>query len=582
MKVFLRLLPYLRPYRHRFFQAALAMIVVAVANGGPVYLLRSLIDKAFISKDFKWLWLCIILIPTLLGIKNVAAYIQNYLMSWLGQKATQTLREDLFRHLHTLSLDFFAEKKSAEILSRVTNDLGNLQSALQFLPLYLIRDSLMVVVLSGLLFVMNWRFALILMLVIPIVSVLLAVLSRKMRDASLQSQAIMGQIYHRFQESLQSMMLIKAFNFEEGAAEKFRAENMSFFNQTMRYLRAAALSGPLMEVCGALPLMAMVYFGGREIIRDQMTPGAFFAIIVAGLSAYSPIKNLTRTNSELQRGLASGERIFQLLDERPTVLEERGGKRFSGLREALRFESVVFRYPSRDLPALRGVDIEVRRGERVAIVGPSGSGKSTLVALLLRLYDPDRGRVVIDGEDLKSLDVRSVRERFGLVTQETILYNETVFHNVALGRREADAEAVRRACAVADADRFIRALPQGYETQLGDRGLKLSGGQRQRLAIARAVLKDPSVLVLDEATSNLDSESEVEVQGALERLMEGRTTLVIAHRLSTVQGADRICVLNEGEVAEAGSHSDLIGRDGLYRRLFEIQKADPRASGAPA
>ncbi|MFA6092425.1 MAG: ABC transporter transmembrane domain-containing protein [Elusimicrobiota bacterium] len=580
MNALRRIWPYLLPYRLRFMQASLAMIVVAATNGISVSILKPLIDDAFNSKNERWLMIIVFAVPAVMAARNIAAYIQNYLMSWIGQSAAQMLRERLFRHLHILSLDFYAEQKSAEILSRVTNDLGNVQSALQFLPLYLIRDTLTIVSLMAVLLYLNWRFALIALLVIPIASAIMGVLGRKMRESSRASQAIMGQIYHRFQESLQGMLLIKAFNYEDGAAEKFRLENASFFHQTMRYLRAAALSGPLMEFFGSVLGAVLIYFSGREILNGRMTTGDFFTFLGAFLAASAPLKNLARLNSELQRGIASAERIFQILDESPSIVESPSAFVWPGLRENLRFEAVSFRYPSRELPALRGVDLEIRRGERVALVGPSGSGKSTLIHLLLRLYDPSSGRIVVDGTDLRELRMRSLREKIGFVTQETLLFNEDVFNNVALGRLDASEEQVRAACRVANADAFIESLPQGYRTPLGDRGLKLSGGQRQRLAIARAVLKDPSLLVLDEATSNLDSTSEREVQAALDRLMAGRTTLVIAHRLSTIKNADRIYVLQDGAVAECGSHAQLLARDGLYRRLYEIQSSEPAAAEA--
>ncbi|HVE14705.1 MAG TPA: ABC transporter ATP-binding protein [Elusimicrobiota bacterium] len=572
--------PYVRPYRGRFIQASIAMGFVALFNGASIYILKPLVDSAFNARDFDILWLAIVGIPLLVLLKTIASYIQNYLMSWIGQRVTQEIREDLFRHLHRLSLDYFSGQKSGEVLARVTNDLSNVQSALQFLPLYLIRDSLTVLVLLGVLFSVNWSFALIALLSIPVSSVVLVIFGKKMRSSSVESQALMGQIYHRFQESLQGMMLIKAFNYEDGAIEKFRKDNHSFFEQMMRYLRATALSGPLMEFFGSLIMSGLIYYGGKLIIAGGMTTGGFFAFIGAFFAAYAPIKNLARSNSELQRGMASGERIFQLLDEKPRIVDAPGAKAFAGLRESIRLENVSFRYPERELWALKGVSLEVRRGETVALVGPSGSGKSTLVQLLLRLYDPAEGRLLFDGEDLRGLTARSVREHLGLVTQETVLFNETIRSNVALGRASATAEEVAAACRVADAAGFIEALPQGYDTPLGDRGLRLSGGQRQRLAIARAVLKDPSVLVLDEATSNLDSTSEAGVQAALERLMKGRTVIVIAHRLSTIQNADRIVVLNQGEVAETGTHRSLLAADGLYRRLYEVQKAEPRAAEA--
>ncbi len=592
-----RFVPYVRPYRLRFIQASVAMVVVAASNGMTAWILKPVIDGLFMQQDILTvrgvltpylrpltealalgpqtnLILITAAVPTLMAIKSVAAYAQNYLMSWIGQRVTQELREDLFRHLHKLSLDYYTEHRSAELLALVTNDLSMVQSTLQFAPLYLIRDLLTVASLMFVLLYRQWRFALMALTVLPLASVVLVVLGRKMRDASRASQEIMGTLYHRFQESLQGMMLIKAFNYEEGAIGRFRRENDDFFEQMMRYLRATALSGPLMEFFGSLVIAALLYIGGREILHGRMTPGDFAVFLAAFFMAYAPLKNLGRLNSEIQRGLASGDRIFQILDEKPKILDRPGASRFSGLKEAVRLEGVTFRYPSRETPALRGVSLELKRGETVAVVGPSGSGKSTLAQLLLRLYDPDAGRVTADGADLRDMDIRSFRERVGIVTQETILFNDTVAANIAIGRPGVTREEVRRAAAVADAARFIEALPQGFDTPLGDRGLRLSGGQRQRLAIARAVLRNPELLVLDEATSNLDSTSEAEIQGALARVMEGRTVLVIAHRLSTVSDADRTVVLDQGVVAEQGTHRQLLASGGLYRRLWEMQQGE--------
>jgi len=597
MNVGSKLRPYLRPYWLRLLQAGVAMVAVAASNGAVAWILKPVIDGLFVGKDLlashglfadllrplagllpvaqdrQNLLLITLLVPVLMLLKTVAAYIQNYLMSWIGQRVTQELRETLFRHLHRLSMDFYGANKTGEILSRVTNDLTTLQSMLQFVPLYLIRDSLTVLVLTYVLFYLNWSFALLALIGIPVASVLIVILGKKMRDSSLQSQVIMGQIYHRFQESLQSMTVIKAFNYEEKAIAKFQEENHSFFHQMMRYLRATALSGPLMEFLGSIIIAGLVYEGGRQIIAGSMTPGDFSAFLGAFFMAYAPTKNLGRLNSELQRGLASGERIFQILDEKPSIMDRPSAASFKGLEREIAFEGVTFSYPTREAPALNGVTLRVRRGETVAVVGPSGSGKSTLVQLLLRLYDPDQGAVRLDGTDLRDLAVRSVRERIGLVTQETILFNDTVFENIAIGRPGVTQDEVERAARVADAASFIQDLPQGYRTQLGDRGLRLSGGQRQRLAIARAVLRNPALLVLDEATSNLDSTSETEVQKALDKLMDGRTVVVVAHRLSTIQGADRIYVLNQGELVQEGDHRSLIGGDGLYRRLYELQSA---------
>ncbi|MBI3548953.1 MAG: ABC transporter ATP-binding protein [Elusimicrobia bacterium] len=615
MNVYSKLLPYLRPYRFRFVQAVVAMVVVAASQAILVLMIDYMVNRlmgaasppnpvslrvreaahvvaahlgplgdaahrlrsAAAADAAPLVWVFIVGFLTLVIARSIAAYIQNYLMSWLGQRITQDLREELFRYIHVLGLDFLAENKSGDILARVTNDLNTLQSTLNFTPLYLIRDSLSVIWLLGTLFFLNPRFAAFALLLIPLVSGIMVVLGRKMRESSRQSQTLMGLIYSRFQESLQGMLVIKAYNYEEGAIEKFREENASFFDQMMRYLRATALSGPLMELIGAMILSVFVYFVHREIAAQHMTPGDAAAFLFAFIAASMPIKNLGKLQSEIQRGLASGERIFQLLNEKPNVVPDPAARKFTGLKREIRIEGLTFGYQGREKPALKDVDLVLRLGERVAIVGPSGSGKSTLVQLLLRLYDPERGRILFDGEDLRELDVKSVREQIGLVTQDTVLFNDTVLQNVSLGRRVVTMSEVEKAAKIADADRFIAELPHGYRTALGDRGVKLSGGQRQRLAITRAVLKNPSILILDEATSHLDSASEESVQAALDRLMEKRTSLVIAHRLSTVSDADRICVLNQGEIVEQGTHRQLLARDGLYRKLYEIQQSQPAA-----
>ncbi len=571
-----RLLPYVRPYRLRFVQAALAMLAVALFNGAAVYLLKPLVDKIFISKDVALLRGALVLLPVLFVLKAVASYVQNYLMTAIGQQAVQRLRADLFRHLHSLPLEFFWRNRAAEVLSRVTSDLTNVQSFLQFIPLYLIRDSLTVVFLLIVLVALNWKLAMVALFGMPFAALTLGKLGRKMRDSSTRSQVLMADLYHRFQESLQGMAVIKAFNYEPGAIERFERENQWFLDQMMRYLRASALSSPLMELLGGLILTGLVYVAGREILAGTLSPGAFFAFLGCFFAAYAPVKNLAKMNSDVQRGLASAERVFELLDEKPSAKEPARPAPFSGLREVIELRGLGFRYPERERWALRGVDLSIRRGQTVALVGPSGSGKSTLAGLLLRLLEPQEGRILIDGADLAELDVRAVREHVGLVSQETVLFHDTVAANVALGRPATEAQ-IREACRVADADAFIRELPRGYDTVLGDRGLKLSGGQRQRLAIARALLRNPALLILDEATSNLDSQSEAAVQGALARLMEGRTVVVIAHRLSTVQGADKIFVLNQGELVETGSHAELLAAGGVYQKLYEMQRLEAAA-----
>ena len=570
---------YLRPYLGRFGWACTAMIVVSSFNGLAILLVKPIIDRLFIAKDLNMLWLAVFGLPFLVVLKSIASYVQNYLMSWIGQRVTQQIREDLFRHLHELPLEFYSGRKGADVLSRVTGDLTLVQAALTTLPVYAIRDSLTVLFLIAALFHLDWRFATLALLGSPLSLAALYVLSRKMRESSRQAQIAVDRLHHRFQESVQGMLVIKAYNYEPGATEKFQEENESFFQPMMRYLRATALMTPLMEIGASAVVAAVIFFGGREVISGRMTPGAFFAFLGGLAAAYAPIKNLVRTNAELQRAWTGVERLFDILAEKAEDPKIRKPV-FPGLRGSIRLEGVGFRYPGARTWALRGLDLEIAKGTRVAFVGPSGCGKSTLARLLLRLHDPAEGRLLLDGVDATGYDASSVRARAGLVTTEAALFNETVFQNVALGRRVVTLSEVERACRLAGAAEFIEALPEGYQTLLGDWGFSLSAGQRQKLALARVLLKDPELVVLDEATAHLDGPAEKEVLSALETVLAGRTVVTISHELRAVVGADRIAVLSAGAIVETGTHRELMAARGLYRRLFELEDAARPATEA--
>lgn len=552
------------------------MAAVACINTLSVYLLKPIVDKIFFEKNWQMLQWALWFLPCLFFLRGIAGYLQNYLMFYIGHRITWTLREEIFKHLHELSLDFHIRSRSGEILARATNDLSAVQSMITTVPLYLVRDGITTFFLTLLLFYLHFKFALVVLTSLPLAAYLLIRFGKKMRRSSSQTQAAMAELYHRFQESLQGMIIVNAFNQKGRALTQFRAENQTFFDSVMRYLKTSALSAPTMEFVGSLVLTAILWYGGWQVIEGRLTPGAFFAFLGAFLSAYAPIKHLANVNPNAQLGLSSASRIFELLEERPSIQDAPQAKKLTGFHQVLRVENLSFRYPNRSTWALRHISLELPKGRSLAVVGPSGAGKTTLLYLLLRFYDPAEGSLSLDGTDLREFTVASLRDQIGLVTQETILFNTSVYENISLGAFQATAREIEKAARAANAEEFIRQLPQGYETPLGERGVRLSGGQRQRLAIARAVLKNPPILILDEATSNLDTASERHVQEALQNLMQDRTALLIAHRLSTIVSADQIVVLHCGQIAERGTHAQLISQGGLYQRLYEMQRMQPQ------
>ena len=565
------LFAYVKPFKLRFLQAAASMLFLAAIRGGIVYILGPVIQGVFIDKDLGILKLVVIGLPVLFVFRMAAEYTNAYLMSWIGQKVIQQIRDDLFTHIHRLSIEFYWRKRSSDVMSRVINDLNNVQSTVQFIPLYGIRDVLTVASCLGVLFYINWRLALLSIIILPVTGVILGVLGKKMRKASVESNILVGEISHKFQESLQGITVVKAFNYEEQAIAKFRVTNDDYFSKMMRYLRATAMAGPIMEFVGSMILILIIFLGGKAIFAGTMTPAHFFSFVGGFITAYMPLKNIANLNAKLQMGMASWERIHQILDEKPTVIVTAKPRNIDNLEGRLEFSGVGYKYPSRDTVVLKNLSLVINPGEVAAFVGPSGSGKTTIVHLLLRFFDPLTGRILVDGHEMTDVDTTALRSHIGLVTQDTILFDDTVYRNIAIGLPGASLEEVAAAAKAADAHDFISAMPLGYETILGERGIRLSGGQRQRLAITRAIIKKPKILLLDEATSNLDTASEQAVQAAIEKIVGGRTVVMVAHRLSTVRNADRIFVLKRGELAETGTHDQLLARGGVYKGLYEAQ-----------
>jgi len=565
------LFEYVKPYKLRFLQAAVSMICLAALRGGLVIICGPLIKSVFLDKNLALLKLIIFGLPVLFALKMITEYINAYLMSWIGQKVIQQIRDDLFTHIHRLSIEFYWRNRSSDVMSRVINDLNNVQSTVQFLPLYGIRDVMTVTSCLGALFYINWRFAILSLIILPVTGILLGKLGKKMRKASYESNILVGDISHKFQESLQGITVVKAFNYEEQAIAKFRVTNDAFFSKTMRYLRATAVAGPLMEFVGGMIVVVIIVLGGRAVFNGTMSASALISFMVGFVTSYMPLKNIANMNAKLQMGMSSWERIYQILEEKPTVIVTASPRNIDILEGKIEFSGISYKYPSRDTQVLKDLSFTINPGEVAAFVGPSGSGKTTIIHLLLRFFDPLTGRVLVDGHDMRDVDTTDLRNHMGLVTQDTILFDDTVYKNITIGLRGASMEEVMAAAKAADAHDFITAMPLGYETILGERGIKLSGGQRQRLAIARAIIKKPKILLLDEATSNLDTASEQAVQAAIEKILGGRTVVMVAHRLSTVKNADRIFVLKKGALAETGTHETLLAAGGLYKGLYEAQ-----------
>jgi subfamily B ATP-binding cassette protein MsbA len=512
-----------------------------------------------------------VFILVVLFFKNLADYFQSYLMLRVEQGAIRDLRNDLQRHLQRLSLSFFHTRRTGTLISRVTNDVEYLRNALASGVSTMGKDVLTLIGAMSLAFYASWRLTLLALLVLPAAALLLGRMGRSMRRRSTRAQERMGDLTAILQETISGARLVRAFGTEDFEVDKFQRANQAFYDAYVRMRRVALVARPFSEFALVLVAVAMLWFGGREIfLRHSLAPHQFVLFVTALLTTISPTKSLAEVSANLQQGIAAAARLFDLMDTAPEVMERPGARALAPFRDGIRYEGVSFAY-AEGPPVLQDLSIEIRRGEVVALVGSSGSGKSTAMDLLPRFYDPTAGRITIDGIDLRELTLASIRAQLGIVTQETILFHDSVRNNIAYGLEGASDEAIRAAASAAHAHAFIAELPAGYDTVIGERGVKLSGGERQRLAIARALLKNPPVLLLDEATSALDLESERLVQDALERLMRDRTVLVIAHRLSTVQHADRIVVLEKGRIVATGTHDQLLDQHGLYRRLYDLQ-----------
>ncbi len=571
MNSFTRLLGYSKPYWWRIAISIVATLIVAGTDGAIAYLVGTVLQKIFVQKDqmiFIILPLGVIVLSILRG---GCRFMYEYFMATTGQLAIQDIREELYRKNMSFSMRFFNNNPTGTLISKVLADVGVMQEGVANIVTGLLRDSFCAMGLLGVIFYRNWQLALISFTVIPLTVYPAQKIGKRIKKLSSQSLGKMGDISQILQETFSGIKVIKAFGLEQRVVRKFVDCNRGFYFFTRKTIKYGALSAPVMEVITYTGVAAVIWFGGGLVLRGKMTAPELISFMTAMGLLYNPVRKLLNTYNVVQRSFGAAERVFAALDEKPDIEDHPDALELGRAKGDVRFNRVSFCY--NDDYVLKDISLEVKKGEVVALVGPSGGGKSTLVSLLPRFYDVTAGSVSIDGMDIRNIKLKDLLKQIALVDQETILFNDTIANNIRYGKSDAEQDEVEDASRAAFAHDFILEMPDGYETNIGDRGVRLSGGQRQRICIARAILKDAPILILDEATSALDTESEQMVQNALNNLMANRTTFVIAHRLSTILHADRIIVIDKGVIIESGTHPELLKHGGLYKKLYEMQFA---------
>lgn len=561
---------YFAPHKKRIVFAVICMIISAGMTSANAAILKPVMDEIFLKKNADLLPLIAFAVFAIAVVNGAAMYGQIVSLRFVGQRIISDMQNELFAHLLHSDIGMFHEQSSGKLISRFTNDIMMMRNAVANIITGLAKEMLSMVFLVGLMVYQSWQLSLIALLFFPFSILPIMRLGKRMRKVSKGTQEQMGLLTSQLDETFSGVRMVKAYNREEYEIERARGTTERLFDLFTKASRIQAGASPIMETLAGIVIAGVVYYGGWQVIQDNTTPGTFFSFIAALLLAYKPAKSLANINTTLQEGLAAAERFFIAIDAKPAIQNHANAKLLHIGEGNIHFNNVTFHYPNTQT-GIHGLTLDVPAGKTVALVGHSGSGKSTLMNLILRFYEAQEGRITVDGQDVRDVTLHSLRASMALVSQETMLFDDTVRANIAYGRDGATEEEIVRAAIGAAADGFIRMMPQGYDTMIGSHGVKLSGGQRQRIAIARAMLKNAPILLLDEATSALDNTAERQVQEALQSLMKGRTTLVIAHRLSTIAQADVIYVLHHGQIVETGTHESLISAGGTYARLYHDQ-----------
>lgn len=570
MNDYRRLISYIKPYMPRLMAAVVCIVLAAAANLYVPWIMKDVIDKVLAQKDMLLLNGIALGIVVVFFFRGLFFYGQTYLVSYIAQRVIIDIREELYRHLQRLSLSYYEKRKTGTIMSYITNDVAALQTALIDSLIEMVTEGAILIGSLGTMFFLHWKLSLLTLVTMPVIAQAMKIFGRKLKASGTVMQEKVADITSVLQESISSVRVIKSFVREDYEIERFREQNLLNFRAQMKNTQIMATLTPVVEFLAALGVTCIIWYGGYEVVNGNLTAGALVAFLVYAVNLANPVKRLSRVFGNVQRAMAAAERVFSVLDTKPEIVDKPGAKDLPEIVGNVRFDRVTFEYkPGR--AALSEITLEAEQGQMIALVGSSGAGKSTIANLIPRFYEIQSGSIQIDGIDIKDVKLRSLREQIGIVPQETVLFNGTIRDNILYGRLDADETEVVAAAKAANAHEFICAMPKGYDTQIGERGATLSGGQRQRISIARAILKNPRILILDEATSALDTESEKIVQAALDKLMVGRTSFVIAHRLSTILKADAILVMDKGRIVERGSHRELMELGGLYSNLYRIQ-----------